>query len=103
MLRAPGKMDQPIIKVDRLAIAYETRKGDVNAVRDVSFERRHTFTGGRNADALLSNILRITRWPTFVGTLPAAAGSLPLFCVPMFARSANIGTPLRKTYRSAEG
>ena len=38
MLRAPGKMDQPIVKVDRLAIAYETRKGDVHAVRDVSFE-----------------------------------------------------------------
>jgi peptide/nickel transport system ATP-binding protein len=38
MIRAPGKMDQPIIKVDKLAIAYETRKGDVNAVRDVSFE-----------------------------------------------------------------
>jgi peptide/nickel transport system ATP-binding protein len=38
MIRARGKMDHPIIKVDRLAIAYETRKGDVNAVRDVSFE-----------------------------------------------------------------
>jgi peptide/nickel transport system ATP-binding protein len=38
MLRAPGKMDQPIIKVDHLAIAYETRKGDVNAVRDVTFD-----------------------------------------------------------------
>jgi peptide/nickel transport system ATP-binding protein len=31
-------MDQPVVKVESLAIAYETRKGDVNAVRDVSFE-----------------------------------------------------------------
>src|SRR5262245_48250373 len=38
MLRAPGKMGQPVVKVDNLAIAYETRAGDVNAVRDVSFE-----------------------------------------------------------------
>ncbi|HNP71755.1 MAG TPA: ABC transporter ATP-binding protein, partial [Kouleothrix sp.] len=38
MNRAPGKMDQPVVKVDNLAIAYETRNGDVNAVRDVSFE-----------------------------------------------------------------
>ena len=38
MLRAPGKMGQPVIKVDHVAIAYETRAGDVHAVRDVSFE-----------------------------------------------------------------
>jgi peptide/nickel transport system ATP-binding protein len=38
MIRTPGKMDQPVVKVDNLAIAYETRGGDVNAVRDVSFE-----------------------------------------------------------------
>ncbi|HEX5689246.1 MAG TPA: ABC transporter ATP-binding protein, partial [Roseiflexaceae bacterium] len=38
MIRAPGKMNQPVVKVDHLAIAYETRKGDVNAVRDVTFE-----------------------------------------------------------------
>ncbi|MEK7328389.1 MAG: ABC transporter ATP-binding protein, partial [Chloroflexota bacterium] len=38
MMRAPGKMGQPVVKVDNLAIAYETRTGDVNAVRDVSFE-----------------------------------------------------------------
>ncbi len=31
-------MGQPVVKVDDLAIAYETRKGDVHAVRDVSFE-----------------------------------------------------------------
>ena len=30
--------NQPVIKVDRLAIAYATRKGNVQAVRDVSFE-----------------------------------------------------------------
>jgi peptide/nickel transport system ATP-binding protein len=33
-----GKMDQPVIKAENLSIAYETRGGDVNAVRDVSFE-----------------------------------------------------------------
>jgi ABC-type oligopeptide transport system ATPase subunit len=31
-------MGQPVVKVDNLAIAYETRTGDVNAVREVSFE-----------------------------------------------------------------
>ncbi len=38
MTKVPGKMDQPVVKVDRLGIAYETRKGDIHAVRDVSFE-----------------------------------------------------------------
>jgi len=38
MIRPPGKMSQPVVKVDHLAIAYETRAGDVAAVRDVSFE-----------------------------------------------------------------
>src|SRR5260370_14880820 len=37
LVRAPGKMDEPVVKVENLAIAYETRAGDVNAVRDVSF------------------------------------------------------------------
>ncbi|GAB4578636.1 MAG: ABC transporter ATP-binding protein [Anaerolineales bacterium] len=32
------KMSQPVIKVESLGIAYETRAGDVHAVRDVSFE-----------------------------------------------------------------
>jgi peptide/nickel transport system ATP-binding protein len=32
-----GKNDQPIISVQNLGIAYETRKGDIHAVRDVSF------------------------------------------------------------------
>jgi peptide/nickel transport system ATP-binding protein len=31
-------MEQPVVRVKDLAIAYETRFGDVNAVRDVSFE-----------------------------------------------------------------
>jgi peptide/nickel transport system ATP-binding protein len=31
-------MSQPIVRVENLAIAYETRQGDANAVRDVSFE-----------------------------------------------------------------
>src|SRR5678815_718729 len=38
MTLPPGKMSMPVVKVDHLAIAYETRKGDVRAVRDVSFE-----------------------------------------------------------------
>jgi peptide/nickel transport system ATP-binding protein len=38
MIRTPGKMSQPVVKVDHLAIVYETRGGDVPAVRDVSFE-----------------------------------------------------------------
>jgi peptide/nickel transport system ATP-binding protein len=38
MQKTIGKMDQPVMKVTNLAIAYETRNGDVNAVRDVSFE-----------------------------------------------------------------
>jgi peptide/nickel transport system ATP-binding protein len=33
-----GKNDQPIISVRNLGIAYETRKGDIHAVRDVSFD-----------------------------------------------------------------
>ena len=32
------KIKTPILKVENLAISYETRKGDVQAVRDVSFE-----------------------------------------------------------------
>ncbi|MEP7359052.1 MAG: ABC transporter ATP-binding protein, partial [Anaerolineales bacterium] len=38
MSRAPGKMGQPVIKVENVAIAYDTRQGPVRAVRDVSFE-----------------------------------------------------------------
>jgi peptide/nickel transport system ATP-binding protein len=34
----PGKMDQPVVRVENVGIAYETRYGDVHAVRDVSFE-----------------------------------------------------------------
>ena len=38
MTKTPGKMGLPVVRVENLAIAYETRYGDVNAVRDVSFE-----------------------------------------------------------------
>ena len=38
MSRAPAKMGQPVVKVENVAIAYETRQGPVRAVRDVSFE-----------------------------------------------------------------
>ena len=33
-----GKMTQAVVKVENLTIAYETRTGDINAVRDVSFK-----------------------------------------------------------------
>ncbi len=41
----PGPRDVPILKVESLAVSYETRYGDVPAVRDVSFEigRGETF------------------------------------------------------------
>ncbi|MFQ5409632.1 MAG: dipeptide ABC transporter ATP-binding protein [Anaerolineales bacterium] len=38
MSKPSGKMDQPVIRVENLGLAYETRKGDVHAVRDVTFE-----------------------------------------------------------------
>ncbi len=38
MTRPSSKMSQPVVRVENLAIAYETRQGDVHAVRDVSFE-----------------------------------------------------------------
>jgi peptide/nickel transport system ATP-binding protein len=40
------KPQTPIVDVQNLAIAYETRKGDVNAVRNVSFEIRRGETMG---------------------------------------------------------
>ena len=36
--RPPGKMGQPVVKVENLGLAYETRTGLVHAVRDISFE-----------------------------------------------------------------
>jgi peptide/nickel transport system ATP-binding protein len=38
MNRTAKKMGKPVVKVENVAIAYETRYGDVTAVRDVSFE-----------------------------------------------------------------
>lgn len=38
MTHPSGKTAAPVIKVENLGIAYETRTGDVHAVRDVSFE-----------------------------------------------------------------
>lgn len=40
------KMRQPVIKVENLGIAYETRGGDIHAVRDVSFEIHRSETLG---------------------------------------------------------
>ena len=41
-----GKHEIPILKVEGLAVSYETRYGDVPAVRDVSFEIHHGETFG---------------------------------------------------------
>jgi peptide/nickel transport system ATP-binding protein len=38
MTQQSGKMNLPVILVENLGLAYETRKGDIHAVRDVSFE-----------------------------------------------------------------
>jgi len=38
MTQQSGKMDQPVVTVENLGLAYETRKGDIHAVRGVSFE-----------------------------------------------------------------
>ena len=38
MILTTGKMSQAVVKVENLTIAYETRTGDVNAVRAVSFK-----------------------------------------------------------------
>jgi len=46
MTQKSGKMDQPVIKVENVGIAYETRTGDVHAVKDVSFEIHRGETVG---------------------------------------------------------
>ena len=38
MTRSSAKMGQPVVSVRDLAISYETRQGDVPAVREVSFD-----------------------------------------------------------------
>ncbi len=38
MDKPSGKMSQPVVRVENVGIAYETRYGDIHAVRDVSFE-----------------------------------------------------------------
>ena len=43
---ANHRIQTPILKVENLAISYETRKGDVPAVRDVSFEIHRGETYG---------------------------------------------------------
>ena len=46
MTQRPGKMDQPVIKIENLGIAYETRYGDVHAVKDVTFNIHRGETVG---------------------------------------------------------
>ena len=43
---ASHRIKTPILKVENLAVSYETRKGDVPAVRDVSFEIHRGETHG---------------------------------------------------------
>ena len=45
-MTANHRLQTPILKVENLAILYETRKGDVPAVRDVSFEIHRRETHG---------------------------------------------------------
>jgi len=45
-MTANHRIQTPILKVENLAISYETRKGDVPAVRDVSFEIHRGETYG---------------------------------------------------------
>ena len=46
MSQKNGQMNEPVIRVKGLGIAYETRKGDIHAVRDVSFEIKRGETVG---------------------------------------------------------
>lgn len=46
MTQKSGKMDQPVIKVKNLGISYETRTGDVAAVKDVTFDIHRGETVG---------------------------------------------------------
>ncbi len=46
MTQKSGKMAQPVIKVENVGIAYETRAGDVHAVKDVSFDIHRGETVG---------------------------------------------------------
>ena len=46
MSQRTAKRKGPVIKVENLGIAYETRKGDIHAVRDVSFEIKGGETVG---------------------------------------------------------
>ena len=46
MNRAESAQTNPVLEVENLSISYETRKGDVEAVRDVSFEVKEGETIG---------------------------------------------------------
>ncbi|MDX1521743.1 MAG: ABC transporter ATP-binding protein [Anaerolineae bacterium] len=46
MTQKLGKMDQPVVRVRNLGIAYETRYGDVSAVKDVTFDIHRGETVG---------------------------------------------------------
>jgi peptide/nickel transport system ATP-binding protein len=46
MNRTEGTQTKPVLEVENLSISYETRKGDVEAVRDVSFEVKEGETVG---------------------------------------------------------
>jgi hypothetical protein len=46
---ADHRIKTPVLQVEDLAISYETRKGDVPAVRDVSFDMRPTVSWASRA------------------------------------------------------
>ncbi|MGD8371244.1 MAG: ABC transporter ATP-binding protein [Syntrophobacterales bacterium] len=46
MNRADSTQTNPVLEVENLSISYETRKGDIEAVRDVSFQVREGETIG---------------------------------------------------------
>jgi peptide/nickel transport system ATP-binding protein len=46
MKQAKSTLTNPVLEVENLSISYETRKGDVEAVRDVSFEVKEGETVG---------------------------------------------------------
>ena len=73
MTASEHKKGQPVVKVENLALAYETRYGDVNAVRDVSFEVYRGETLGIVGES--GSGKSVTAW-SILGLVPQPAGSL---------------------------
>ena len=76
---------KPILKVENLAISYETRKGEVDAVRNVSFEivqgQTHGLVGesGCGKSTVAFGLIGLTRYNKpllchFLGFTPTRIG-----------------------------